>query len=96
MDIQNTKEKETDEVMDWNEIFSQDNIEDEEEIYCAKCLQIPKYTIVVTKNKIIQLTHKCKEKDENINFPFEKKSHSYPSFKCYYCNNTTSDMLLLQ
>ena len=94
MDIQNTKEKETDEVMDWNEIFSQDNIEDEEEIYCAKCLQIPKYTIVVTKNKIIQLTHKCKEKDEKINFPFEKKSHSYPSFKCYYCNNTTSDICL--
>ena len=74
MDIQNTKEKETDEVMDWNEIFSQDNIEDEEEIYCAKCLQIPKYTIVVTKNKIIQLTHKCKEKDEKINFHL-RKSH---------------------
>ena len=91
MDIKNTKEKEVDEVMDWNEIFCQDN---EEDIYCAKCLQIPKYTIVVTKNKDIQLTHICKETDETINFPFEKKSHSFPASKCYYCQNATSDVCL--
>ena len=68
--------------MDLSEIFEQDN---EEEIYCARCLKIPKYTIIIRKNKIIQLSHKCKEKEENIYFPFEKKSLLF-----------TFQMLLLQ
>ena len=56
--------------MDLNDTFGQDN--QEEVIYCAKCSQIPKYTIVIGKEKKIQLRHKCKEKEENIFFPFEK------------------------
>ena len=87
-----SKEKDENEAMDWNEIFGQEH--EEEEIYCTKCLKIPKYTIVIKKNKIIQLSHKCKEKEENIYFPFEKKSNSYLPLKCYYCENKTSDICL--
>ena len=50
MDIRISKAKEESEAtMDWNDIFDQDN--EEEDIYCAKCLQIPKYTIVIEKDK---------------------------------------------
>ena len=90
MDIQSSKEKEESEDIELNE-FEQDN---EEEIYCVKCLKIPKYSIIIEKNKIIQLSHKCKDKEEIINFPFQNKSHSYSTFKCYYCTKKSSDICL--
>lgn len=93
MDIRISKTKEESEVtMDWNDIFGQDN--EEEDIYCAKCLQIPKYTIVIGKDENIQLSHKCKGKEEKINFPFDKKHSSYTPLECYYCKNKTSDICL--
>ena len=50
MDNSISKAKEEGEAtMDWNDIFGQDN--EEEDIYCIKCLQIPKYTIVIEKDK---------------------------------------------
>ena len=94
MDIQNAKEKDANDSMDWNEIFGQDNEDHEEEIYCNKCLKIPAYSIIITKDKIIQLSHICKGKEEEIYFPFENKSHSYPVLECYYCKKTTSDVCL--
>ena len=49
-------------TMDLSDIFDQDN-QEEEDIYCAKCFQIPKYTIIIGK--------------DNIFFPFDKKPGSY-------------------
>ena len=71
MDIRASKGREENEAMDWNEIFGQEN-EEEEDIYCSKFLKIPKYSIVIGKNKNILLSHKCKEKEENKNFPIDK------------------------
>ena len=93
MDNGTSKGREENEAMDWNEIFCQEN-EEEEDIYCSKCLKIPKYSIVIGKNKNILLSHKCKEKEENINFPIDKKHISYTPSNCYYCKNETSDMCL--
>ena len=93
MDNSISKAKEEGEAtMDWNDIFGQDN--EEEDIYCTKCLQIPKYTINIGKDKKIQLSHICKGKEEKIYFPFEKKSTSYTPFDCYYCKKSTSDICL--
>ena len=94
MDITISNAKQESEAnMDLNDIFGQDN-QEEEDIYCAKCSQIPKYTIVIGKDKKIQLRHECKEKEENIFFPFEKKPSSYTLSNCYYCKNKTSDICL--
>ena len=93
MDIRTSKETEEKEAMDWNEIFGQEN-EEEEDIFCSKCLKIPKYSIFIEKNKNIQLIHKCKEKEENINFPIDKKHSSYTPSKCFYCQKETSDVCL--
>ena len=48
--------------------------------------------MIITKN--IQLSHKCKGKAENINFPFDKKINSYTPMNGYYSNNKTSDICL--
>lgn len=49
MDKRISKEKKENETIDYNEIFDQDN--EDEDIYCSKCLKIPKYTIIIDNNK---------------------------------------------
>ena len=92
MDNQSSNEKEGNEDKDFLEIFGNE-IKDEN-IFCVKCLSIPKYSVIIQKNKTIQLSHICNGQEIKRNFPFENKSNPYCSSKCYYCGKECFNVCL--
>ena len=92
MDNKSSEEKEGNEVKDIIEILGNEN--KVENIFCIKCLSIPKYKIIIQKNKSIQLSHICNKQEIKIDFPFENKTNSYSSSKCYYCEKQCFNVCL--
>ena len=73
------------------DIFNQETKED---LFCFQCLQIPKYTITIKKKGIIELSHKCKEREIITEFPLTTGTDIYSNSKCVYCNNECSNICL--
>ena len=92
MDNQSSIEKERNEEKDFKEIFGHEN--KGKSIFCVKCLTIPKYNVIIQKNKTIQISHICNKQEIKINFPFEGNTSLYSSSKCYYCQKECSNVCL--
>lgn len=75
----------------FTDIFGQENKED---LFCPQCLITPKYDIMIEENKIIKLSHKCKDKEQKVGFPFVKNANLSSFSKCYHCKNECSDICL--
>lgn len=69
--------------------------EDDIDIFCNLCLQVPLYSVVIEKDETIKLTHECKDnKEENIIFPFKREKNLVVRAICNYCQNKCTKFCL--
>ena len=51
--------------------------ENMEDIFCSKCLRIPKYDVIIDVNKSVKLAHYCTDNEyKKIDFPISSKNNN--------------------
>ena len=63
-------------------------------LFCLDCLQIPKYTIKINKEKNISLLHTCNKQNKEKQFHSRTEISFLSNYKCIYCKNECNSLCI--